>query len=283
MNIKRAFLTAAAVLMVPGFALAQTTVTFDTQVKYPAVIPDGTVLKATLTCNTGSPLSQSSDISEDVPVIFVVEEFENFADVLCTISLGSSPNGYDLFATANTHVLNGTSCVYTNADDLDDSVEVEVEGANTCLFTWSQEKFTYSVSKVWDYDSADAPFLEEEAKADWTCENVCDVDPTDGECSPGTETGTFDLDGDDTDSVSFWANPAGGSACFATEEVADSAVESDQGCEGKVAFPVGTTAGGCTITNTVFFEGIPTLSQYGLAIMALLMLGVGYVGFRRFV
>ena len=39
----------------------------------------------------------------------------------------------------------------------------------------------------------------------------------------------------------------------------------------------------CEFTNTVFFEGIPTLSQYGLAIMALLMLGVGFVGFRRFV
>ena len=37
------------------------------------------------------------------------------------------------------------------------------------------------------------------------------------------------------------------------------------------------------ITNTVFFEGIPTLNQYGMAIMALLMLGVGFVGFRRFV
>ncbi|MCH8058292.1 MAG: IPTL-CTERM sorting domain-containing protein [Proteobacteria bacterium] len=39
----------------------------------------------------------------------------------------------------------------------------------------------------------------------------------------------------------------------------------------------------CTIINTAFFEGIPTLNQYGLAIMALLMLGVGFVGFRRFV
>jgi hypothetical protein len=32
----------------------------------------------------------------------------------------------------------------------------------------------------------------------------------------------------------------------------------------------------------VFFEGIPTLSQYGLALM-LLMLGTGVVGLRRFV
>jgi len=44
-------------------------------------------------------------------------------------------------------------------------------------------------------------------------------------------------------------------------------------------------AGGdsCTVVNTVFFEGIPTLSQYGMAILALLMLGMGFVGFRRFV
>jgi len=33
----------------------------------------------------------------------------------------------------------------------------------------------------------------------------------------------------------------------------------------------------------VFFEGIPTLNHYGMAILALLMLGVGFVGFRRFV
>jgi len=38
----------------------------------------------------------------------------------------------------------------------------------------------------------------------------------------------------------------------------------------------------CTATGTQFFEGIPTLSQYGMALMALLMLGVGFIGFRRF-
>jgi hypothetical protein len=35
-------------------------------------------------------------------------------------------------------------------------------------------------------------------------------------------------------------------------------------------------------TNTVFFEGIPTLNRYGIAVMALLMLGVGMVGYRKF-
>ncbi|MEE4216113.1 MAG: IPTL-CTERM sorting domain-containing protein [Xanthomonadales bacterium] len=38
----------------------------------------------------------------------------------------------------------------------------------------------------------------------------------------------------------------------------------------------------CTIYATAFFEGIPTLSLYGMVVMALLMLGVGFVGFLRF-
>ena len=39
----------------------------------------------------------------------------------------------------------------------------------------------------------------------------------------------------------------------------------------------------CTVTNTfVFFEGIPVLNRYGLALLVLLMLGIGVIGFRRF-
>ncbi|NNJ79124.1 MAG: IPTL-CTERM sorting domain-containing protein, partial [Xanthomonadales bacterium] len=45
----------------------------------------------------------------------------------------------------------------------------------------------------------------------------------------------------------------------------------------------GDEEAGCDVEGTVFFEGIPTLSQYGMAIMVLLMLGVGFVGMRRFV
>jgi hypothetical protein len=90
-----------------------------------------------------------------------------------------------------------------------------------------------------------------------------------------------------------------GTNCWVDEEVYDSSVEVDNGCEQPFvevpagdsgpAYPLHVEIGDaddsneCTITNTVFYEGIPTLSQYGMAIMALLMLGVGFVGFRRFV
>jgi hypothetical protein len=61
--------------------------------------------------------------------------------------------------------------------------------------------------------------------------------------------------------------------------VFDSAVEVDNGCG---QFEVSVNNGHeCTITNTVFFEGIPTLNQYGLALLALLMLGAGWIAYRR--
>jgi hypothetical protein len=73
----------------------------------------------------------------------------------------------------------------------------------------------------------------------------------------------------------------GGTNCRVDETVNDSSVEVDNDC-GNLNVTIGE-GDECTITNTVFYEGIPTLSHYGMAMMALLMLGVGFVGFRRFV
>ena len=62
----------------------------------------------------------------------------------------------------------------------------------------------------------------------------------------------------------------------------NSSVEVSNDCGGMIEKLEPGDSATCGFTNTVFFEGIPTLSQYGLALMALLMLGVGMVGFRRF-
>jgi hypothetical protein len=75
---------------------------------------------------------------------------------------------------------------------------------------------------------------------------------------------------------------AGDASCTAYETGIDSSeVESVDTCEDAMVVEA-AGSNGCEITNTVFFEGIPTLSQYGLALMALLMLGMGMIGFRRF-
>ena len=57
-------------------------------------------------------------------------------------------------------------------------------------------------------------------------------------------------------------------------------IKDDSDCEDLLIVPGQSTS--CTITNTRMYEGIPTLNQYGLALLALMMLGVGMVGFRRF-
>jgi len=66
----------------------------------------------------------------------------------------------------------------------------------------------------------------------------------------------------------FWENPD------------DNVVEVENGCGRLKLGPAGEAE--CEFVNTVFFEGIPTLNEYGMAILALLMLGMGFVSFRRF-
>ena len=61
-----------------------------------------------------------------------------------------------------------------------------------------------------------------------------------------------------------------------------SAVESDRGCADPVTVLVGGGPRSCTVTNAVFFEGIPTLSQYGLLLFSALMLLTGMAATRRF-
>ena len=106
------------------------------------------------------------------------------------------------------------------------------------------------------------------------------LDAPDG--TPETRQGTLYFDGNSSDSITglypWWG---GNSRCEISESIGASGVEADDSdCESVPIAP--GTGGRCTITNTMFFEGIPTLNQYGLALLVLLMLGIGAVGFRRF-
>jgi hypothetical protein len=63
-------------------------------------------------------------------------------------------------------------------------------------------------------------------------------------------------------------------------EASTGGAESDASeCE-SVSVTLGSDAS-CTIYNTRLYEGIPTLSQYGLGIMVLLLLTVGFIAVRR--
>ena len=72
----------------------------------------------------------------------------------------------------------------------------------------------------------------------------------------------------------------GAAACSAAQSIAESAVETESDCQ--VRLLEAGSSDSCTFVNTVFFEGIPMLGDRGLAILVLLMLGMGIVGVRRF-
>jgi len=286
MNLKRVFLAATAALMLPGFAMAQgITITFDTQLETSNGADVDVV--ATLTCNTGNPLVQSLPIDTNQGVVFVVENFEGSPAIGCSISIDDVNTGYEMQKiNANSIALNPAltdSCNYTETAVAGISVAGLVD--NECIFVLAPEAFSWTINKDWDFsDNTDVAQI---ADFYWYCNNAMDDIDDD---NPGQEDGYFTLYAGDDDYTIDWLYPnpdsLGGrfaTNCFATETLRDSAVESDQGCNYGTSFELGDDAKSCLVTNTVFFEGIPTLSQYGLAIMALLMLGVGFVGFRRFV
>ena len=165
---------------------------------------------------------------------------------------------------------------------------------NVCVVNNRPTPVDVSVTKVWDVTNVGGDYFDTTANLWIDCDSGYEVYPNDNgeDILPADYT-----DGEYTLTVSWipkWyptaAKPADQeyTECWAEEDIAedDSAVEQASTCGDddvpgmQIAVGMGDS---CVITNTVFFEGIPTLNQYGMAIMALLMLGMGFVGFRRFV
>ena len=220
-----------------------------------------------LSCNSGLPLQQSFMISPGNPVTFVVSGFTDGV-MNCEITEIGSPGGYLVTYDNQVDAPNGISCAFSNVVAGDYSCSV----GNTLL------PVSVDVTKEW-YVSAGADELPMNASADYTCINV--LDAPDG--SPIDVQGQLQFSGSlDTQTISgLFPDHQGGSYCRVVETVSDTAVESDDSDCSAVPITPGS-GNSCTITNTVFFEGIPTISQLGLAIMALLMFGIGLVGIRRY-
>jgi len=217
----------------------------------------------TLSCNGGLPLEQNYSLAGDADVTFTLKEFQ--AGVTdCTITATGAPDGY------TTTLNGGDQCTFENI----------YGGIFNCNIVNSAGAVDYVVDLNWVV--GEAGFEEQTYDVDVTVNCQSNILMVNGSVvSPSTQyTGSLG----DGDSVTLTVDiSAGASSCTATQSLSQSGVEPEasEGCTDAVL----STAGGasCTFTNTVFFEGIPTLSQYGLMILALMMLGVGMVGFRRFV
>ena len=260
MNIKRAFILVMAGLLLPAGALmAQQEGAFT--VKTTKVFSDGSEFEVdvTLTCNTGLPLEQTFTIAGGDPegVTFVVTDFADGA-MSCEVTETGAPDNY--------------------STDFDCSWDgIELGQSEVCVIENTADDATYTVLKNWEVFNDGGDVVVEEASVTIKCDS--EIDGYDWE-----DDGYWYLSGSLGDGQTLVATvdvTEGSAECSASETILQSGVEStSSNCGGSTLGAGGSAT--CTFTNTVFFEGIPTLSQWGLALMALLMLGVGLVGFRRF-
>jgi len=231
---------------------------------------------AMISCNTGLPLEQDFEIF-DAPgghVNFIVGDFES-GTMDCVITELEVPEGYSVMYVAGLGPDGEAGDVSGGPDGC--FFEDIVTGAFTCEIVNTADKATYTVVKDWVIHLQGGDLVYPIADVTITCDSaITGEDEVDG---VWTKSGDLGDGGTLIAEVDVSTGPA---TCSASEEILDSSVESSsEGC-GEVQL---SAAGShtCTFTNTVFFEGIPTMNQYGLALLALLMLGIGAVGLRRFV
>jgi MSHA biogenesis protein MshQ len=222
-------------------------------------------VEVTLSCNNGLPLEQSFLISDGNPVNFVVTHFTE-GEMDCEVTETGTADGYTP-SYDNGSAVSNVSCAYTDV----------ASGEFSCAISNAADPATFTVYKEWVIEGAVGHEVLEEARGTIYCNN---------EIQGGGENGSYyflsDILVGDGDSLTATVDTTLQSAqCWAEEDLFESGVESENDC-GSRSIPAGGSSS-CTFTNTVFFEGIPTLSQIGLALLALLMLGVGLVGLRRFV
>lgn len=219
-----------------------------------------------LTCNGGLPLEQSYTLTpitegESNIITFTLTNFEDgVTDCVVTQTPAAGyTTEYEDFSGIGSADADG--CHY-------DDVTLGTEAI--CGIGNVAGPVAVTISKVWA-----AGDLSASGDLMLNCVNVVPDTQDSWEWPVSTSIGDMDYVAD----VAALATAV--TTCTVTEMVDSSAVESS-GCETPIVVATGDTGAGCTLVNTVFYEGVPTLNQYGMALLALLMLGVGFVGFRRF-
>jgi len=216
-------------------------------------------VEVTISCNTGLPLTQSDTIAEGDSVTFIVGDFED-GELDCEITEGGADGytaSYDNGTTAS-----DTSCLF-----LDSVIGIRY----TCDIANSLDLVDVEVTKWWMDENPQFDAVNF-AEATYNCVNE----------QFGTNVyGSLEFLGDGAvDGFSVYPDWDGSTTCTVSETVVEGGIEFDDSECASLSVTPGVGAS-CNIYNTRLYEGIPTLSQYGLALMALLMLGVGFVAFRR--
>jgi len=236
-------------------------------------------------CNTGLPLQQQGVVHDpdaaglepgDFTVIeFVVTDFVP-GTMDCDIE-EVIPAGY-----LPTYTAGATTGIADNIFSDDEACHYELiqSGQFTCDIFNELQPVDVVVEKIWIDDN---PQFQQSTVVEVTLE--CDGPIIGGfQCLNGEGgNGNFCQEQfiDPSNPGEFLVLPHfEGTNCSATEEPIVGVLTDESDCEELIVFP--GQGDSCVIVNTRLFAGIPTLNQYGLILLALLMLGVGAVAYRRF-
>lgn len=229
-----------------------------------------------ISCNSGLPLTQSAEISETGEgfhvVTFTVQGFVH-GDTDCTITETTVPGYIASFEATGASAMDpdpeNPGCYFSG---------VSYGDVNHCTIGNALQPVPWYLTVAWSGDNQHG-IPPQPVELEVNCENVLEG----GSGQPGSFTDTITLD---PGALPFeypvyptWSEPA--SRCR-TEAVSGSrAVEFDQGCADWLEIRVGDEVAECTVIATLFFEGIPALDRYHVALMIFLLLGFGLVGIRR--
>jgi hypothetical protein len=237
---------------------------------------DETPATLRIRCQTGLPLEQSFTVMPnpgalgDPEVEFTVDNFEDGAlncDVYETDPANYS-GSYECFSEGACSTT-ATACSFTG---------VSGGQENLCVIRNYPDPVTVTVAAEWLFNSedlVDSGFIS----VDLLCRNVHDGD---GFLSGDTMIWSWLLNSNSAPvSGTVYPRFDGGTECRTEVSSPNSAIEFASDCADWTPVALGDGALTCTITNTVFFEGIPTLSPLGLALAAMLLLGTGLIATRR--
>ena len=238
---------------------------------------DQTPVTLNIRCQTGLPLEQSFTVLPApgpfgaLEVEFTVDSFEDGAldcEIWETEPANYTPT-YECFSEGAC-AASATACGFS---------DVSGGQENLCLIRNYPDPVAVVVTAEWFYGQAEGP-TDELVHVDLHCRNFQDGD---GTVVDGVMHWTWPFSsGAPAQTAVVYPRFDGATECRTETRGSSSAVESASTCADWTPVLPGAGSVACTITNTVFFEGIPALSPLGLAVLSLLVLVTGFVATRRF-
>jgi len=240
---------------------------------------DVTPVELKIKCNTGLPLEQSLTVLPNegafgqFEVRFIVESFTDGA-LDCEV-WEETPPGY-----SSEYDCQSDSGCSTSAGSGPCSFKgISIGQEDLCLIQNRVDPVEIAVTKEWLY-SREELVVDDKATIELFCSSVFGGDGA--TLDNGLMYWSWLFDGSQASQMAMvYPDYAGATNCWTEESFKSSAVESESTCSPPVSIGLGDPARNCIVTNTVFFEGIPTLSQYGLILISALMLLTGLIAVRR--